>query len=70
MSASVVSSSRADVYKRQGVDCIRTRDGLVYAAAWNGSSLKKRTSDLVRTDGGNAAVILNVDCLLYTSRCV
>lgn len=24
----------------QGVDCIRTRDGLVYAAAWNGSSLK------------------------------
>ena len=45
----------------QGVDCIRTRDGLVYAAAWNGSSLKKRTSDLVRTDGGNAAVILNVE---------
>ena len=34
----------------QGVDCIRTRDGLVYAAAWNGSSLKKRTSDLVRTE--------------------
>lgn len=45
----------------QGVDCIRTRDGLVYAAAWNGSSLKKRTSDLVRTDGGNAAVILSVE---------
>ena len=43
------------------MDCIRTRDGLVYAAAWNGSSLKKRTSDLVRTDGGNAAVILNVE---------
>lgn len=45
----------------QGVDCIRTRDGLVYAAAWNGSSLKKRTSDLVRTDGGNATVILSVE---------
>ena len=45
----------------QGVDCIRTRDGLVYAAAWNGFSLKKRTSDLVRTDGGNAAVILSVE---------
>ena len=45
----------------QGVDCIHTRDGLVYAAAWNGSSLKKRTSDLVRTDGGNAAVILSVE---------
>ena len=45
----------------QGVDCIRTRDSLVYAAAWNGSSLKKRTSDLVRTDGGNAAVILSVE---------
>lgn len=45
----------------QGVDCIRTLDGLVYAAAWNGSSLKKRTSDLVRTDGGNAAVILSVE---------
>ena len=45
----------------QGVDCIRTRDGLVYAAAWNGSSLKKRTSDLVRTDGGNSAVILSVE---------
>ena len=43
------------------MDCIRTRDGLVYAAAWNGSSLKKRTSDLVRTDGGNAAVILSVE---------
>ena len=45
----------------QGVDCIRTRDGLVYAAAWNGSPLKKRTSDLVRTDGDNAAVILSVE---------
>ena len=50
-----------DLGEYQGVDCIRTRDGLVYAAAWNGSSLKKRTSDLVRTDGGNAAVILNVE---------
>ena len=50
-----------DLGEYQGVDCIRTRDGLVYAAAWNGSSLKKRTSDLVRTDGGNAAVILSVE---------
>ena len=50
-----------DLGEYQGVDCIRTRDGLVYAAAWNGSSLKKRTSDLVRTDGGNSAVILSVE---------
>ena len=50
-----------DLGEYQGVDCIRTRDGLVYAAAWNGSALKKRTSDLVRTDGGNAAVILSVE---------
>ena len=50
-----------DLGEYQGVDCIRTLDGLVYAAAWNGSSLKKRTSDLVRTDGGNAAVILSVE---------
>ena len=32
----------------QGVDCIRAKDGLLYAAAWNGAALKKRTSDLVR----------------------
>ena len=45
----------------QGVDCIRAKDGLLYAAAWNGATLKKRTSDLVRTDGGHAAVILSVE---------
>ena len=60
----VLSTDRREIWDLggyQGVDCIRTRDGLVYAAAWNGSSLKKRTSDLVRTDGGNAAVILSVE---------
>lgn len=59
-----LSTDRGEIWDLggyQGVDCIRTRDGLVYAAAWNGSSLKKRTSDLVRTDGGNAAVILSVE---------
>ena len=45
----------------QGVDCIRVRDGLVYAAAYNGATLKKRKSDLVRTDGGHTAAILSVD---------
>ena len=45
----------------QGVDCIRTRDGLVYAAAYDGAVLKKRKSDLVRTDGGHCAAILSVD---------
>ena len=45
----------------QGVDCIRTRDGLVYAAAYDGAALKKRKSDLVRTDGGHSAAILSVD---------
>lgn len=45
----------------QGVDCIRVKDGLLYAAAWNGAALKKRTSDLVRTDGGHAAAILSVE---------
>ena len=45
----------------QGVDCIRARDGLVYAAAYNGATLKKRKSDLVRTDGGHTAAILSVD---------
>lgn len=60
----VLSTDRREIWDLggyQGVACIRTRDGLVYAAAWNGSSLKKRTSDLVRTDGGNAAVILSVE---------
>lgn len=45
----------------QGADCIRAKDGLLYAAAWNGAALKKRTSDLVRTDGGHAAAILSVE---------
>ena len=45
----------------QGVDCIRARDELVYAAAYDGASLKKRKSDLVRTDGGHYAAILSVD---------
>ncbi len=44
-----------------GVDCIRTQDGLVYAAAYDGATLKKRQSDLVRTDGGHYAAILTVD---------
>ena len=45
----------------QGVDCIRAQDGFVYAAAWNGATLKKRSSDLVRTDGGHYEAILTVD---------
>ena len=45
----------------QGVDCIRAQDGFVYAAAWDGATLKKRSSDLVRTDGGHYAAILTVD---------
>ena len=45
----------------QGVDCIRSRDGFVYAAAWKGATLKKRQSDLVRTEGGHTAAILTVD---------
>ena len=45
----------------QGVDCIRTQDGLVYAAAHDGAALKRQTSDLVRTDGGHYAAILSVD---------
>ena len=44
-----------------GVDCVRTRDGLVYAAAYNGAAMKKRQSDLVRTDGGHYAAILSVE---------
>ena len=39
-----------DLGEYQGVDCIRTQDGLVYAAAYDGAALKKRTSDLVRTE--------------------
>ena len=43
------------------MDCIHAKDGLLYAAAWNGAALKKRTSDLVRTDDGHAAAILSVE---------
>ena len=50
-----------DLGEYQGVDCIREQDGLVYAAAYNGAALKKRTSDLVRTDGGHYAAILSVE---------
>ena len=45
----------------QGVDCIRGQDGFVYAAAWDGAAMKKRRSDLVRTDGGHYEAILSVD---------
>ena len=45
----------------QSVDCIRARDGLVYAAVYDGAALKKRRSDLVRTDGGHTAAVLTVD---------
>ena len=45
----------------QGVDCIREQDGFVYAAAWDGAAMKKRRSDLVRTDGGHYEAILSVD---------
>ena len=45
----------------QDVDCIREQDGFVYAAAYNGATLKKRKSDLVRTDGGSFSAILSVD---------
>ena len=44
-----------------GVDCVLTQDGLVYAAAYNGAAMKKRQSDLVRTDGGHYAAILSVE---------
>ena len=50
-----------DLGEYQGVDCIRTQDGLVYAAAYNGAAMKKRQSDLVRTDGGHYAAILSVE---------
>ena len=50
-----------DLGEYQGVDCIREQDGLVYAATYNGAALKKRTSDLVRTDGGHYAAILSVE---------
>ena len=50
-----------DLGDYQGVDCVRTQDGLVYAAAYNGATLKKRKSDLVRTDGGHTAAILSVE---------
>ncbi len=55
------SRERMELGEYQGVDCIRTREGLVYAAAWNGAALKKRTSDLVRTDGSYSAAILSVE---------
>ena len=38
-----------DLGEYQNVDCIRARDGLVYAAACDGAALKKCSSDLVRT---------------------
>ena len=50
-----------DLGEYQGVDCIREQDGFVYAAAYNGATLKKRKSDLVRTDGGSFSAILSVD---------
>lgn len=53
--------TRLELGEYQGVDCIRAKDGLLYAAAWNGAALKKRTSDLVRTDGGHSAAILSVE---------
>ena len=53
--------TRLELGEYQGVDCIRAKDGLLYAAAWNGAALKKRTTDLVRTDGGHAAAILSVE---------
>lgn len=53
--------TRLELGEYQGVDCIRAKDGFLYAAAWNGAALKKRTSDLVRTDGGHAAAILSVE---------
>ena len=59
-----VSTDRKGIWdpgEYQGVDCIRAQDGLVYAAAWNGTPLKKRTSGLVRTDGGHNAAILSVE---------
>ena len=54
---------RMDLGEYQGVDCIRSREGFVYAAAWQGATLKKRSSDLVRTDGGHTAAILTVALL-------
>lgn len=50
-----------DLGEYQNVDCIRARDGLVYAAACDGAALKKCSSDLVRTDGGHTAAVLTVD---------
>ena len=50
-----------DLGEYQNVDCIRARDGLVYAAVYDGAALKKRQSDLVRTDGGHTAAVLTVD---------
>lgn len=50
-----------DLGEYQNVGCIRARDGLVYAAVYDGAALKKRQSDLVRTDGGHTAAVLTVD---------
>lgn len=59
-----LSADSKDSWKQGGylgVDCVRTQDGLVYAAAYNGAAMKKRQSDLVRTDGGHYAAILSVE---------
>ena len=59
-----LSSDSKDIWKLGeylGVDCVRQQDGLVYAAAYTGAAMKKRTSDLVRTDGGTYASILSVE---------
>lgn len=55
------SRDALDLGEYRGADCIRTRDGLVYAAVHNGTTLKKCTSDLVRTNGGHTAAILSVE---------
>ena len=54
-----------DLGEYQNVDCIRARDGLVYAAVYDGAALKKRQSDLVRTDGGHTAAVLTALLVWY-----
>ncbi|MFR9068445.1 MAG: hypothetical protein ACLVJH_17830 [Faecalibacterium prausnitzii] len=49
-----------DLGEYQGVDYIRTQDGLVCRSIRR-RNLEKRTSDLVRTDSGHDAAILSVD---------
>ena len=59
-----LSADSKDSWKLGGylcVDCVRTLDVLVFAAAYNGAAMKKRQSDLVRTDGGHYAAILSVE---------